>query len=247
MTDDDPKCTAKPGVCANLCANFRSSGNHKARKAPAFIREVANSEEIRGYGSRPFENGVAGIATPLLGTLKNSRIFAVAIQPMDSEVKTCRWCCQEIPKPARRCPYCTTMQGFWATGFFAFIPTLVFMLLIGWFYFSIFRSSPNYADQVSIADSKMVFGKHDGNSTVSVIGMLKNNSEVALDDLHLEAQFFDKNGELLDVGSHDGYGETIPASGEAAFKVYVYAARPEEDYGSFKVHVRSAKDARAFP
>ena len=93
----------------------------------------------------------------------------------------------------------------------------------------------------------MVFGKHDGNPTVSVIGMLQNNSDIALDDLHLEAQFFDKDGKLLDVGIHDGYSETIPASGEAAFKVYVYAARPEEDYGSFKVFVRSAKDARAFP
>jgi hypothetical protein len=139
------------------------------------------------------------------------------------------------------------MQGFWATGFFAFIPTLLFVLLFVWFYFNIFRSSPNYADQVSIADSKMVFGKHDGNPTVSVIGMLHNNSEISLDDLQLEAQFFDKGGELLDVGSHDGYSESIPASGEAAFKVYVYAARPVEDYGSFKVFVRSAEDARAFP
>jgi hypothetical protein len=39
----------------------------------------------------------------------------------------------------------------------------------------------------------------------------------------------------------------VPASGEAAFKVYVYAARPEEEYGSFKVFVRSAEAAVAFP
>ena len=102
------------------------------------------------------------------------------------------------------------MQGFWATGFLAFIPTLLFLLLFVWFYFNIFSSSPNYADQVSITVSKMVFGKHDGNPTVSVIGMLQNNSDIPLDDLQLEAQFFDKDGELLDVGSHDGYSETIP-------------------------------------
>jgi hypothetical protein len=138
------------------------------------------------------------------------------------------------------------MQGFWTTGL-AFISPLLFLLLFGWFYFKFFSSSPNYSDRVSIADSKLVFGKHDGNPTVSVIGMLKNNSDIPLDDLQLEAQFFDKDGKLLDVGIHDGYSETIPASGEAAFKVYVYAARPEEDYGSFKVFVRSAKDARAFP
>jgi hypothetical protein len=121
------------------------------------------------------------------------------------------------------------------------------LLVLGWIYFKFFGSSPNYSDQVSVADSKMVFGKHDGNPTVSVIGMLHNQSDMPLDDLHLEAQFFDKDGKLLDVGIHNGYSDTIPASGEAAFKVYVYAARPEEDYGSFKLFVRSAKDARAFP
>jgi hypothetical protein len=77
--------------------------------------------------------------------------------------------------------------------------------------------------------------------------MLQNSADIPLDDLQLEAQFFDKDGKLLDVGTHAGYSETIPASGEAAFKVYVYAARPEADYGSFKVFVRSAEDARAFP
>jgi len=88
---------------------------------------------------------------------------------------------------------------------------------------------------------------HDGNPTVSVIGMMQNSADFPLDDLQLEAQFFDQDGELLDVGTHSRYSETLPANGEAAFKVYVYAARPEEDYASFKISVRFAEDARVFP
>ncbi|MCH7752229.1 MAG: hypothetical protein IH898_08760, partial [Planctomycetes bacterium] len=84
---------------------------------------------------------------------------------MDSEVKSCRWCCGEIPIAARRCPHCTTMQGFWWHGILALIPALVVGLLFILFFSHVFSRSPNYADQVEIADSKMVFGKYDGHVT----------------------------------------------------------------------------------
>jgi len=139
------------------------------------------------------------------------------------------------------------MQGLWWHGIFSLIPALAVGLLFILFFSQVFRRSSNHAEQVEIGDSKMVYGKYDGNLTVSVIGMLKNTTDLPLEDLQLEAQFFDKAGDLLDVGTHNGYGETIPPSGEAAFKIQVYATHPVEEYASFRVFLRSAKDATAFP
>lgn len=168
---------------------------------------------------------------------------------MESAIKNCRWCCQDIPMPARRCPHCTSMQGLRGSVVVAWIIGILYILALALVvsYFNGFSSGPNYADKVSISDSKKVFSKHQGDPTVAVIGMLQNNATLDLDHIQLEAQFLDKDGELLDVGSKGMYGYAIPASGEVAFKVLVNAAQPEEDYGSTKVFVRSAEDASAFP
>lgn len=138
------------------------------------------------------------------------------------------------------------MLGFWGSGL-ATIAWFAGFALFYWLFMYRLANDTDYSHQVEVASSKMVFGTHDGNRMASVLGLLKNKATFPLDDLHLEVQFFDAEGELIDVGTHDGYSDTIPARGEAAFKIYVYASRPEEDYKSFKVFVRSAKDGTGFP
>ena len=79
---------------------------------------------------------------------------------------------------------------------------------------------------------------------VSVVGTLTNRSEFTWKEVQLEAQFFDKDGKLIDTGLERNFDTVILAHGEAAFRIRLVADKPETSYASHKVFIRSAKDGR---
>ena len=111
------------------------------------------------------------------------------------------------------------------------------------------REFAEYRDQIIAVNSQFSHRTAGSNLMVTVVGMVTNRSEFPWKDVGLEAQFFDREGKLIDVVIHTGdYGGfAILPHGEEAFKIEGKSARPQSDYASHKVTVRWAKDANAWP
>jgi len=109
------------------------------------------------------------------------------------------------------------------------------------------ESFAGYRDQIVVVESSMHYLADDQKCgpTVSVVGMLRNESDVEWKDIYLEAQYFDSGGTMIDAEGAEQYGLIVPAHEEVAFRVRGAAARAPKDYASHKVFVRSARDARS--
>ena len=84
---------------------------------------------------------------------------------------------------------------------------------------------------------------------VTVVGTLTNSSDVGWKDVGVEAQFFDKEGKLIDaitVNADNYRGVVILPHGETAFKIEGRASHPGTDYETNKLQVRWAKDVDAW-
>jgi len=101
----------------------------------------------------------------------------------------------------------------------------------------------HYRGQIVVVDSEMLFGKDEKGRTVSVVGILKNNTQIPWEHVQVEVRFFDGGGRLIDAGLDDRLGGAIPPGAENAFKVVLKPNLPDERYASYKVFVRYAEDA----
>jgi len=130
----------------------------------------------------------------------------------------------------------------------------VLMALAGWVFQRAFSSLQptdlaGYSGQITVASSEMIFGRSSDGEVVSVVGVLKNESDVTWQKVVVEVRFLDPEGKLIDVGDNDKavYYTSIIARGEAAFKVRSACDLPREKYADYRIRVRSARDARRFP
>ena len=128
-----------------------------------------------------------------------------------SETQTCRLCCMEIPKLARKCRYCQSFvkpfslhsQHPLLIGALISLPLLLMMVAFGTF----FDSGENFQDykgQINVVESEMVFGDLKAGPTVAVLGSIRNESAVPWKELHFHAEFFDGGGKRIDVGQKGG-------------------------------------------
>lgn len=170
----------------------------------------------------------------------------------ESTTKTCKMCCMEIPKAARKCPHCLHFQTRLAMitfhpGFFillAFIPVIGLGVVTD----SIFDKGKDYEtfkDQISITESHIAFGEMKTGETVVVMGAIKNTSSIPWKDIQFHIDFMDAQGKQADVGEKEDYSFYLPANESSSFKISFKREFPEGNYVSAKVRVMTAKDARA--
>lgn len=122
-----------------------------------------------------------------------------------------------------------------------------FMLKMSQEMFSKGEPFSSHAALVSIITPKMVFGvdgSEQNSPTVAILGKIKNESNVPWEDIKLEAQFFDKDENLIDTTQQEKYSFMVPAQDESSFKLSFKREFPQEKYVSFKVRIISAKDER---
>lgn len=99
--------------------------------------------------------------------------------------------------------------------------------------------------QIVVVDSSFRFNTEGDCTYVTAIGTVRNDSkDVAADDLYIEVQYFDEQGNLIDAEGGEQYGLTLLPGSEAAFRLQARASSPESEYSTHKVFVRSASDAR---
>jgi hypothetical protein len=128
------------------------------------------------------------------------------------------------------------------------VPVLVPFVLLGIMYRSMFQQGERFAlykDQIEILQSEVRFGERESGPTVSVIGKLKNNSDVDWTDIRIEVQFFDGEGNLIDAKHHCEFSMILAAGQTAGFKVPSVREFPQQQYASHKVTITHAKDRTA--
>jgi hypothetical protein len=102
-----------------------------------------------------------------------------------------------------------------------------------------------YADQISVHDVRIEFGQVEGAPTVVLLGRLKNDSDIGWRNVKLLGEFYDGEGNLVDVSHRGGLMYHVPAGGEVGFKISREREFPEARYATARVKVLSAEDARS--
>jgi hypothetical protein len=185
--------------------------------------------------------------------------------PENEPTKVCPFCAETIKVAAIFCPHCRFSQPKtkWSLRNPQFLQSVssvicaaaIFGAIIGLVYFLQHLIGPKrdfapYQSQIAVVSSEMSFRMpSSSNLTVSVVGVVTNQSEFGWKHVGLEAQLFDKDRKLIDVISSDGdYGGiTVLPHSEAGFKIEGKATKKETEYVSQKVFVRTAKDIKAWP
>jgi len=101
----------------------------------------------------------------------------------------------------------------------------------------------DYRDQITVLESEISFNDREKGRAILVIGRLRNESNLSWEDLHLQATFFDTEGNLIDVEQNFLYSYTLPANDECLFKVSMLQEWPDERYASHEIKVVSAKES----
>lgn len=173
-----------------------------------------------------------------------------------AETKTCEMCRMKIAATAKKCPYCQHWQnklsmiafhpGF--AAIFAIIPLVIVVMVAGAMFQRAFDPGEDfqeYAEQIKVVQSQILFGENDCGPTVAVVGKVTNSGDFGWKDVNFQVDFFDEKGQLVDAGQEAKYQYVLPSHKEISFKVSFGREFPEQFYIAHKVRVISAKDARA--
>lgn len=174
------------------------------------------------------------------------------------QTKVCPLCAETIKAAAKVCPHCRHWQKKWALQNPQMVATLMMLVIFGYatglviFLDHVFNRKHDFAQyqsQIAVVSSGTSFHISESNLTVSVIGVITNQSDVGWKDVGIEAQFFDGTGQMIDVIQATGeYRElTVLPHSEASFKIQGRANKKEGEYKSTRVFVRTGTDVDAWP
>jgi hypothetical protein len=179
------------------------------------------------------------------------------------QTKICPLCAETIKAAAKVCPHCRYWQKKWSLqnpqtaqtiGALCWIIIIIAAVMgLGVFLDHLIgpkRDFALYQSQIAVVNSEMSFRISGSNLTVSVIGVVTNQSEFAWKNVGLEARLFDKDGKLIDViqASDSSYnGVVVLPHAEAGFKIQGKATKNESEYAAHKVFIGTGKDFNAWP
>ncbi len=174
---------------------------------------------------------------------------------MNEEIsRVCSYCAEPVKNAAKICPHCRQ----WLSVFSLRNPIVVSTFLI--FFILIFAValicsiqrlfdpgidfSP-YRNDISIVESRMNFSNDEKDPMLYLVVLVTNKTDVAWRSIQFDARFFDKSGTLIDTCDYPVSSLVIPPHAESALRIKTHPTHPLLDYESFKISVRSARDAKA--
>lgn len=173
--------------------------------------------------------------------------------------KTCNICFETIHAHAHACRFCghpqSKLHSWWYRHHLVVglvppvmaIGALAFVVLT---FAELFDRGADFArhrDQLKIVSSKMSLEDSGPRPLVVVVGMVRNESALPWKYLHIEIQFMDASGELMDVARDVQFGDDpgiLPGS-ERPFSTKSHRDFPPDRYASFKVSIQFARDGRS--
>lgn len=91
--------------------------------------------------------------------------------------------------------------------------------------------------KLNITDSSLSYSETDGKRSVTILGTLKNTNPFPVDELIIEARFFDAQKKLVDVITQPLYQAIVPISKEVAFRLKGSADKLKDSYDTYNVQV----------
>jgi hypothetical protein len=162
--------------------------------------------------------------------------------------KTCPICYSTVDARAKKCPHCHSLLGFYKV----LIPAMVCAGILGFFGFIailIWAASPgprpvpsDLAGNIKVVSSKHYFAPSSNNGTTTVIiGSLSNTGDQTINSPEIEARFYNKENELIDLFTDSYFGRIAPHK-ETPFKITEIANihLPEADYATHKLIIKHA-------
>lgn len=179
--------------------------------------------------------------------------------------KKCPICFSDIDERAVRCPHCQKPQNKYyrlishpaVTSAYVLVLFAAMMFTLNTMLSTIYdRDDEAFADHrqsISVFNTSIQFGEEEiykqgeeiSVPTVFVIGYIKNDSSVTWRGAVIEAQFFDKQGQLIDTGQEGNYSLVIPEEDVCTFKISYERMLPEESYHTVSARVVFADDEKA--
>jgi len=160
------------------------------------------------------------------------------------ETKNCTECLEPIKIEAKKCPNCQAYQSKFAQFSRSQLGGgLITMTVILGFYFwvssFIIKNDAIYnpKEVLVISDSSFLFKEGSCSSKVSVIGTIKNTTEQPLTDIVFDVEFFDKEGNTIDIINDKTYDLVIAAGEEKKFKVSGSTSSNQDLYISHKITI----------
>lgn len=128
-----------------------------------------------------------------------------------SEMKQCYAYGEEVKSTAKRCPHCQTWLRKWGIDpsdpkfviwWIVIVITVIVTTILAT---AIFKSEDkkfhDYRSRLTITESKLHYSYEECCSSVSVLGKIKNESDIPWEDIHFEVQFYDSENKLIDTFS----------------------------------------------
>ena len=101
----------------------------------------------------------------------------------------------------------------------------------------------DYASSLIITESKLHYSTKECDSYISVLGKIKNESDVSWEDFYFEIQFYDEKNNLIDTISKYDRNLILLQNSESTFRVRDSADKSEEEYVSHKIIIKQASEA----
>ena len=172
---------------------------------------------------------------------------------MSDEISmVCPYCAEPVKTAAKICPWCRQWLSLFSLRNPAvFVMIFYFCMVVVAFGFFIFLQrmfdpginfSP-YRDSISIVESRMNLEDAGKDSSVHVVAVITNQTDIAWKQVQLDVRFFNKAGALIDARVYHDVAIVVP-HGESAFRINTKPSYPLSDYDSYKLYIRSARDAR---
>ena len=174
---------------------------------------------------------------------------------MPTETKACRVCRGLIAADAKRCPRCQAWQSAWATFWFGGstysfaqqIVWVVVMLVVMWASFRLFmfpsgKDFQEHRNDLAFASQSLTFKEEKDREYFSVVGTIRNASDVTWRDLYVEARFLNSKNELIDTYSNQLRDVIVLPRSDAAFRLTGYTSRPRSEYSKVTLTITSAKE-----
>ncbi len=167
--------------------------------------------------------------------------------------KQCPQCSEQIRLTAKKCPFCMAPQikkrWFQNPQFIGFLPLVLFLAYTFFTFPRVLDRAEyrftDYMQKVTVTSSEMrieTIGETQ-TRTATIIGTVRNDSEITWEAPQYEARFYDKTGKLIDTSTERTLHVALAPHKEQAFRIQTSASRPSTDYATLKVQVRNAEDA----
>lgn len=174
--------------------------------------------------------------------------------------KSCPNCAERIQIAAKKCPFCMTqlVKPKWyknpqLLGFLPMVMVLPYIL----FTMTRVMNRPellfaNYAQKVNVLSADMHFentmqpqtdGTKRPERTLTVLGTVRNDSDITWESPSYEATFYDKSGKLIDSQAEGSNHVALAPHQTQAFRIRTEAHSDPATYAKVKVIIRAAKDA----